>query len=85
MLSKEISAYNLHLFTITPLIDPFAGRKKTLFITGFDYHLHIQWSRLPKDIFPTSATTADYHEERQYRSQEEGSRYGLDLKINQLP
>lgn len=45
---------------------------------------YITWSRLPKSITPTSATTADYREERQYRAPDEGSKYGLDFKINRL-
>ncbi len=46
---------------------------------------YIGWSTYPKGVTPTSATTADYREERQYWAQDEGSKYGLDFKINQLP
>lgn len=46
---------------------------------------YITWSRIPKGFKVTTATTAEYIEERIYRAQDEDSKYGLDLKINQLP
>jgi hypothetical protein len=45
----------------------------------------ITWSSLPTGFNVTSATSAEYMEERQYRADDEGSHYGLNLKLNQLP
>jgi len=46
---------------------------------------YITWSTFPKGITPTSATTAEYREERQYRAQDEDSKYGLDFRVTRLP
>ena len=45
----------------------------------------ITWSSLPTGFEVTSSNTAAYLEERQYRADDQGSRYGLRLKLNQLP
>jgi hypothetical protein len=45
----------------------------------------ITFSTYPKGFTLTSTVTAEYREERQYRSDDEESQYGLDFKINRLP
>jgi hypothetical protein len=45
----------------------------------------IDWSSFPKGSTQTGMFTAEYREERQYSSEDEESRYGLEFKVNQAP
>jgi hypothetical protein len=45
----------------------------------------ITWSSYPKGFTIKAANVAEYREERQYRSDDEESKYGLDFMVTRLP